>query len=112
MKAELFNEMASGFGELKKYQAGKKAKVRVSRMAFEPINMRPAEIKKVRSTLGLSQPDFAVFLGIHVGTVRSWEQGTRKPETPALRLLAIAKEKPALLLKKSSKAAPALALHA
>jgi len=97
MNNKLFNEMISGFVEAKKYRAGKKAKVRVSRVAFEPVLMRPAEIRRVRTRLRLSQPE---FLCTRVGTLRSWEQGSRKPQSSALRLLAIAKEKPALLLQR------------
>jgi hypothetical protein len=33
MNSDLFNEMMAGFGDAKKYLAGKKARVRVSRMA-------------------------------------------------------------------------------
>ena len=84
--------------EAKKYRTDKKANLRVSRMAFEPIDLKPVEIKKIRTTLGFSQPMFAEYLGTSVGTVRSWEQGSRKPQSSALRLLVIAKEKPAILL--------------
>jgi putative transcriptional regulator len=100
MNNYLFNEMISGFVEAKKYRAGKKAKVRVSRAAFEPVLMKPKEIRGIRIHLGFSQPEFAEFLCTHVATVRSWEQGSRKPQNSALRLLAIAKEKPALLLQR------------
>jgi putative transcriptional regulator len=99
MKTKLFNEMVSGFAEMKKYQAGQKAKVRVSRMAFEPMELKPIEIKQIRTKLGFSQPAFAEFIGTSVGTIRSWEQGVRKPQASALRLLAIAKKSPALLLE-------------
>jgi len=84
----------------KKYRAGKKTKMRVSRVAFEPVSMKPAEIRRVRTRLRFSQPEFADFLCTRVGTLRSWEQGSRKPQSSALRLLAIAKEKPALLLQR------------
>jgi len=100
MDSKLFNEMIGDFAEAKKYRAGKKAKVRVSRAAFEPVELKPAEIRKVRVRLGLSQPEFAEFLCTSVGTVRSWEQGLRKPQSSALRLLAIAKAKPAVLLSR------------
>lgn len=102
MKAELFDDMIAGFAEAKKYRAGKQAKVRVSRVAFQPVKMKPAQIRKVRVRLGLSQPEFAEFLCTSVGTVRSWEQGSRSPHSSALRLLAIAKKKPALLLQASA----------
>jgi len=98
MNNNLFNEMISGFVEAKKYRAGKKAKMLVSRVAFEPVSMKPAEIRRVRTRLRFSQPEFAEFLGTRVGTLSSREPGSRKPQSSALRLLAIAKEKPALLL--------------
>ena len=97
---DLFNEMIADFAEAKKYRAGKKAKVRVFRAAFEPVSLKPKEIRGIRVQLGLSQPQFAEFLCTSIGTVRSWEQGSRKPQSSALRLLAIAKEKPAVLLRK------------
>jgi putative transcriptional regulator len=99
MNANLFDEMLSGFVEAKKHRAGKRTKLRVSRMAFPPVEMRPAQIRRVRNRLRLSQPEFAEFLCTSIGTVRSWEQGSRNPHSSALRLLAIAKEKPALLLR-------------
>ena len=101
MDMELFDGIVSGFAEAKKYRSGKKAKLRVSRMAFEPVDLKPKEIRSIRTKLGLSQPTFAEFLGTSVGTIRSWEQGSRTPQMSALRLLVIAKEKPALLLQKS-----------
>jgi putative transcriptional regulator len=99
MNAKLFDEMLSGFAEAKKYRSGRRTKLRVSRMAFQPVEMRPAQIRSVRNRLRLSQPEFAEFLCTSIGTVRSWEQGSRSPHSSALRLLAIAKEKPALLLR-------------
>jgi len=41
MNNKLFNEMISGFVEAKKYRAGKKAKKRVSRVAFAPAAFGP-----------------------------------------------------------------------
>ena len=56
MNKELFNEMISGLAEAKKYCAGKKAKVRVSRAAFEPVELKFAEIRSVRVRPRFSQP--------------------------------------------------------
>jgi len=42
MNNDLFNEMMAGFEEAKKYRSGKKARVRVSKMAFEPAKTKPA----------------------------------------------------------------------
>jgi putative transcriptional regulator len=100
MNADLFNDMIDGFAEANKYRAGRKAKLRVSRLAFEPVKMKPAQIRRIRTRLQLSQPEFAYFLCTSVGTIRSWEQGNRVPNRTALRLLMIAKEQPALLLQR------------
>jgi len=102
MNEDLFRDMIAGFDEVKKYRAGRKANLRVSRLAFEPIKMKPAQIRQIRTRLQLSQPEFADFLCTSVGTIRSWEQGSRAPNRTALRLLVIAKEKPALLLQRRS----------
>jgi putative transcriptional regulator len=102
MNADLFKDMIAGFAEAKKYRARRKAKLRVSRFAFEPVKMKPAQIRRIRILLQLSQPEFADFLCTSVGTIRSWEQGNRTPNRSALRLLAIAKERPALLLRRGA----------
>jgi putative transcriptional regulator len=99
MNTNLFEEMLSGFADAKKHRSGRKTKLRVSHLAFPPAEMKPAQIRRVRRRLRLSQPEFAEFLCTSIGTVRSWEQGSRSPHSSALRLLAIAKEKPALLLR-------------
>ncbi len=100
MNTDLFNEMIAGFAEAKKYRAGRKSKLRASRLAFGPVRMKPAQIRRIRTRLQLSQPEFAAFLCTSVGTIRSWEQGNRSPNRSALRLLVIAKERPALLLQR------------
>jgi DNA-binding transcriptional regulator YiaG len=79
MNEDLFNDMIAGLAEAKKYTKGRKAKLRVSRLAFEPIKMKPAQIRQIRTRLQLSQPEFADFLCTSVGTIRSWEQGSRTP---------------------------------
>jgi len=99
MKAKLFKDIISGFDEALKFRRGEKAGLRVARFSWLSPVLKPKEIRKVRTTLGLSQRDFARFLGTSVASVRSWEQGTRRPQSAALRLLAIAKKKPAALLE-------------
>lgn len=99
MKAELFKEMMAGFNEAVKHRRGQKARVRVSRFSSDVVALKPKEIRKIRLSLGLSQTDFAHYLGTSVACVRSWEQGMRRPHSAALRLLTIAKKKPAALLE-------------
>ncbi len=99
MKASLFKEMMAGFDEAVKHRRGRKARVRVSRFSPVVVTLKPKDIRKIRTTLGLSQSDFARYLGTSVACVRSWEQGMRRPQSAALRLLTIAKKRPAALLQ-------------
>jgi putative transcriptional regulator len=99
MKDSLFTAMMAGFAEAAKHRRKQAARVRVSRFSSDVPSLRPKEIRKIRTALGLSQTDFARYLGTSVACVRSWEQGMRRPHSAALRLLAIAKKKPAALLE-------------
>jgi putative transcriptional regulator len=46
-------------------------------------------------SLGLSQTQFAGFLGVALSTVRAWELGQRKPSGPARWLLGEIRDDPA-----------------
>ena len=45
------------------------------------------DVKRVREQLHASQAVFAMFLGVDVGSVQSWEQGRREPSEMARRFL-------------------------
>jgi putative transcriptional regulator len=100
MRKDLFAEMIEGIGEARKYVRGEKANVRVTRFMKESEPLKPSEIRKIRVALGITQVEFAEYLGTKVGTVRSWEQGVRRPRRTALRLLTIARRSPAALLER------------
>jgi putative transcriptional regulator len=102
-KIQIFDDLMEGFTEAIKYRKGdKKARVLVSRFAVAVDPLRPADIRKIRMKLHVSQPLFAQYIGVSLGAVRSWEQGIRKPNRAALRLLTIAKENPSILLQRSA----------
>ena len=50
--------------------------------------------------MALSQPVFASALNVSPETVRSWEQGKRRPDGPTLRLLEVAEQHPEVLLQR------------
>ena len=52
-----------------------------------------ADIRRLRETLKLSQPVFALHLHTSASTVRKWEQGETHPSGPALKLLNIIDDK-------------------
>ena len=73
-------------------QAGKirRKKMRASRT----FTFRPADIRGIRNSLGRSQPEFAMMIGVSVATLRNWEQGRRTPDGPAQALLRVAAHNP------------------
>jgi putative transcriptional regulator len=54
-----------------------------------PGTMSPDEIKALRERNHVSQPVFARYLNISASTVQKWENGSKRPSGPALKLLAI-----------------------
>ena len=73
-------------------QAGRirRGKARASRV----FHFRPADIRSIRVSLGKSQSEFALMIGVSVSTLQNWEQGRRSPEGPARALLKVAAENP------------------
>ena len=51
----------------------------------------------VRKQLQKSQPNFAKLLGIPVGTLRDWEQGSKQPDSAAITLIKVAQSHPEVL---------------
>ena len=47
------------------------------------------EVVAIRNRRHMSQAQFANLLAVNVKTLQSWEQGTRKPSKPTMRLLQI-----------------------
>jgi len=52
-----------------------------------PGHYTPKDVRKLRQTLGVSQPLFARLMGVSTVLVQSWEQGQRTPSPMARRLL-------------------------
>lgn len=87
MKANDFEELIASVREAGKIKRGEKAPSR----RFE---FKPADVRKIRARLRLSQPEFAFMIGVSVATLQNWEQGRRRPEGPARALLRIAATHP------------------
>jgi len=78
----------------------KKVTMRVTTLLL-PVPVRSIGAKRIsaiRRRLNVSQPVFAALLNVPLATARSWEQGKRKPSGAALRLLALARQRPRILL--------------
>lgn len=87
MKAAAFQELLTSVRQAGAIRRGTRKPARTT--AF-----RPADVKKVRAQLGVSQSEFALMIGVSVSTLRNWEQGRRTPDGPALALLRVAAKSP------------------
>lgn len=79
------------------YQNGSVDKITMRRFDASCLSfadtLSPQEIKAIREKERLSQAVFAHYLNVSKNLVSDWERGIKKPGGPALRLLAIVKEK-------------------
>lgn len=85
----LADDIRASLHEALEHAAGKRTKAVVHRVTPRVTDAREARIK-----LGLSQLEFASFIGTGVGTVRKWELGTRRPSGAARALIAVIKAEP------------------
>ena len=95
-------EQQHGSGCFRQYvrdRRGQKVDLRVTAIPAPPRVLKPREIRYIRESLRASQTVFAHFLCVSPKAVQSWEQGSRRPQSTALRLLMIAKKNPKALLQ-------------
>jgi putative transcriptional regulator len=71
----------------------------------EPFRITAGAIKEMRARTRLSQPDFAILLGVELSTLRNWEQGRREPTGPAKALLRAIHNDPASVIRALAHAA-------
>ena len=97
-KRNIGNEIVAGLEKIKAWKRGE-VKLRTFTVALP----RAADVSQIRKSIGFSQPEFALFMGVSVATLRNWEQGRREPHGPARSLLLIAAKHPAALSRKNKK---------
>lgn len=90
--SEAFSSIKKGLNQAIKHASGKGRIARIHRP-------KPVNVKKVRESIGMSQPEFAATFGISLGTLRHWERGDRNPHGPALVLLNVIKVNPHAVLE-------------
>lgn len=87
MKQAEFEKLVASIKEAGAIRRGERQPARVTRFEVE-------DVKTVRGRLGKTQEQFAMMIGVSVDTLRSWEQGRRRPEGPARALLRVAAHNP------------------
>ncbi len=92
MKDLDFDRLVTSVGQAGKIRRGESEPTRVT-------EFKPADVKAVRESLGTSQSEFALMIGVSVSTLQNWEQGRRQPEGPARALLKIASKNPRAVAK-------------
>ncbi len=102
VKSRLADDIFASLNEALKYARGEKADVIVHRVTPRKSDAREARIK-----LGLSQREFASFIGTAVGTVRKWELGTRRPSGAARTLIEVIRIEPKAVRRAIAKSKPA-----
>jgi putative transcriptional regulator len=98
IKVNIFGDMREAMQDALAYERGETLDLRVTRLPSPPKPVSPKEIRRIRKSLKASQAVFASYLNVSANAVRSWEQGTRRPQHAALKLLVIAKTNPQALL--------------
>jgi putative transcriptional regulator len=53
------------------------------------VQVPDVDVREVRQKMGLSQAQFATKFGFPPATLRNWEQGRARPDTPTRVLLAV-----------------------
>jgi putative transcriptional regulator len=89
VKRRVADDLLESLHEARDYFAGKRTGAVVHR-----VFPRESDAREARHKLGLSQREFASFIGAAVGTVRKWELGTRQPSGAARTLIEVIKAEP------------------
>ncbi|WP_405242922.1 NadS family protein [Lentisalinibacter salinarum] len=88
MDDKLFKELNANLKEAVEIVRGTKAPKAVY------VVLKPAEIKAIRASVGMSQSEFASTFRLSLDTLKGWEQGKRKPDAAAANFLRMIKADP------------------
>lgn len=101
---EMFDLLKEGLDEAIVYERGlsknvrvKKKRVDVDTVPQQPQEYHASDIRSLRKKLNCSQGLLAAYLNVSLNTIQAWEQGLRKPNHAALRLLEIVDKGPNFL---------------
>jgi putative transcriptional regulator len=99
LKRRVFDDLRECLQDALALEQGRDVNLRVTELPPRPPKLRPRDIRDIRLSLNASQVLFATFLNVSANTIRSWEQGTRRPQGADRKLLSIAKKNPQALLR-------------
>jgi len=85
----IFDELKTSLEEAVEIKQESKKASRVTRYEI-------TDVKAIRTSLNVSQSEFAQTLGTSVDTIKSWESKRRNPTGLAAKVLATIKDQPSL----------------
>ena len=92
MKEEMFAEMVESIKQAGLIRRGAKRDARRTEIGAP-------DVQHIRGSLGLSQEQFALLIGVSPRTVQNWEQKRREPEGAAKALLMVTARNPRVVLE-------------
>lgn len=91
---DLFAELSEGVAALAAVRQGKRT-LRTHTLECKPApKVTPKELIRLRESLNLSRPLFAMYLRTNVRTLENWEQGRARPNAQAALLIKLVKRYP------------------
>jgi putative transcriptional regulator len=87
MDKKLFADLYESVKQMDQIRKGRRKPSRVRRV-------EDGDVRAMREKTGLSQSQFALFIGVSLRTLQNWEQGRRHPVGPARALLKIVRNDP------------------
>jgi len=87
--ATVGRSIIEGLNQAIAWSQGQKDKGRATEIFLPAIDVR-----QIRAKMGLTQEQFALRFGFPQATLRNWEQGRSRPDTPARVLLAVIAKHP------------------
>lgn len=91
--SDFFDELMTGLNEAVAIERGE---LRGRRTVYEiqPVKKYDkAQIKQIRTNVGMTQVLFADYMGVSNKTVEAWEKGTNHPTGTACRLISMLENK-------------------
>ena len=92
MKEEMFAELVESIKQAGLIRQGPKN-------ASRRTVIGAPDVRQIRGSLGLSQEQFALLIGVSPRTVQNWEQKRREPEGAAKALLMVTARNPRVVLE-------------
>lgn len=99
-KNSVYESIMVGLNEALEDAQSEKPVLKRNKVTVEPVKVFEAdEVKKIRTSTGMSQKIFASYMGVSDKTVEAWEAGTNHPSGAASRLLSMMEIDKDLIIK-------------